>query len=205
MPAVVIGPPRGSGTLPAVWQDEREVVAAVIEHLAGLGHRRVARVGGLARYWHTALRAEAFADVASAAGMEPVQAEADYTAEHGAEATRDLLCGPRPPTAILYDNDVMAVAGLSTAQRLGIGVPSGVSIVSWDDSMLCELPHPALTAVSRDIAGIGSTAARMLREVVDGGRPEHVKEARADLLARGSTGPVPAAAPAASAPPVVGS
>jgi DNA-binding LacI/PurR family transcriptional regulator len=205
MPAVVIGPPRGSGTLPAVWQDEREVVAAVIEHLAGLGHRRVARVGGLARYWHTALRAEAFADVASAAGMEPVQAEADYTAEHGAEATRELLCDPRPPTAILYDNDVMAVAGLSTAQRLGIGVPSGVSIVSWDDSMLCELPHPALTAVSRDIAGIGSTAARMLREVVDGGRPEHVKEARADLLARGSTGPVPAAAPAASGRPVLGS
>jgi DNA-binding LacI/PurR family transcriptional regulator len=192
MPAVVIGSPRGSGRLPAVWQDEREVVETVIGHLTGLGHKRIARVGGLARYWHTALRAEAFANMVSAAGLEAVQAEADYTAEHGAEATRELLSGTRPPTAILYDNDVMAVAGLGAAQRLGIGVPSGVSIVSWDDSVLCGITHPALTAVGRDIAGIGSTAARMLREMTAGERPAHVREARVELVARGSSGPAPA-------------
>lgn len=194
MPAVVIGSPRGSGRLPAVWQDEREVVETIIGHLAGLGHKRIARVGGLARYWHTALRAEAFGCVASAAGLEAVQAEADYTAEHGAEATRELLSGTRPPTAILYDNDVMAVAGLGAAQRLGTGVPSDVSIVSWDDSVLCRITHPALTAVGRDIAGIGSTAARMLREMAAGERPAHVREARAELVARGSSGPAPAGA-----------
>jgi DNA-binding LacI/PurR family transcriptional regulator len=191
MPAVVIGSPRGSGTLPAVWQDEREVVETVIGHLAGLGHKRIARVGGLARYWHTALRAEAFASAASAAGITAVQAEADYTAEHGAQATRDLLSGPLPPTAILYDNDVMAVAGLGMAGRLGVGVPSQVSIVSWDDSVLCAITHPALTAVGRDIAGIGSTAARMLRQLADGERPADVREARAELVARGSTAPAP--------------
>jgi DNA-binding LacI/PurR family transcriptional regulator len=189
MPAVVIGSPQGAGTLPAVWQDEREVVATVIGHLTGLGHKRIARVGGLTRYWHTALRAEAFATVASATGIAAVQAEADYTAEHGAQATRDLLGGERPPTAILYDNDVMAVAGLGIAQRMGIGVPSDVSIVSWDDSVLCAITHPALTAVGRDIAGIGSTAARMLRELAAGQRPAHVREARAELVTRGSTGP----------------
>lgn len=194
MPAVVIGSPRGSGRLPAVWQDEREVVETIIGHLKGLGHKRIARVGGLARYWHTALRAEAFGCVASAAGLEAVQAEADYTAEHGAEATRELLSGTRPPTAILYDNDVMAVAGLGAAQRLGTGVPSDVSIVSWDDSVLCRITHPALTAVGRDIAGIGSTAARMLREMAAGERPAHVREARAELVARGSSGPAPAGA-----------
>jgi DNA-binding LacI/PurR family transcriptional regulator len=194
MPAVVIGSPRGSGTLPAVWQDECEVVETVIGHLTGLGHQRIARVGGLARYWHTTLRAEAFAEVASAAGIEAVQAEADYTAEHGAQATRELLSDARPPTAILYDNDVMAVAGLGAAQRLGVSVPSDVSIVSWDDSVLCGITHPALTAVGRDIAGIGSTAARLLREMADGQRPAHVREARAELVARGSSGPAPAGA-----------
>ena len=193
MPAVVIGSPRGSGALPAVWQDEREVVETIIGHLMSLGHKRIARVGGLARYCHTALRAEALTNVASAAGIETVQAVADYTAELGAEATRDLLSGTRPPTAILYDNDVMAVAGLGIAQRLGINVPSEVSIVSWDDSVLCAITHPALTAVGRDIAGIGSTAARMLREMAAGQRPAHVREARAKLVARGSTGPAPSA------------
>ena len=75
------------------------------------------------------------------------------------------------------------------AQRLGTGVPSDVSIVSWDDSVLCAITHPALTAVGRDIAGIGSTAARMLREMAASGRPGHVREARPELVARGSTGP----------------
>ncbi len=129
--------------------------------------------------------------MASAAGIETVQAVADYTAEHGAEATRDLLSGSRPPTAILYDNDVMAVAGLGVAQQMGISVPSDVSIVSWDDSVLCAITHPALTAVGRDISGIGSTAARLLREVAAGQRPAHVREARAELVPRGSTGPAP--------------
>jgi DNA-binding LacI/PurR family transcriptional regulator len=190
MPAVVIGPPGGSGTLPAVWQDVHSVVEVVVSHLAGLGHQRIARVSGLARYWHTMLRTGAFAEVAAMAGLEAVQVEADYTAEHGAEATRVLLAGPRPPTAILYDNDVMAVAGLSAAQRLGVRVPADLSIVSWDDSALCELTNPALTSVGRDIAGVGAMAARMLREMVEGQRPRHAKEPAEGLQARGSTGPL---------------
>ena len=79
----------------------------------------------------------------------------------------------------MYDNDVMAVAGLGVAQRMGISVPVEVSIVSWDDSALCELIHPALTALRRDIAAVGSTAARMLRELAAGGHPESIMEAHA--------------------------
>jgi DNA-binding LacI/PurR family transcriptional regulator len=189
MPAVVIGSPRGAGSLPAVWQDEREVVAAIVSHLARLGHQRVARVGGPPQYWHSGLRAEAFTDLAGAAGLRATQAEADYTAAHGVAATRDLLASAEPPTAIVYDNDVMAVAGLGTAQRMGLRVPADLSIVSWDDSELCKITHPAITAVSRDIAWIGSSAARLLREMADGGRPAHLKEASPHLLARDSSGP----------------
>jgi DNA-binding LacI/PurR family transcriptional regulator len=196
MPAVVIGPPGGSGTLPAIWQDIRTAVEAVTGHLASLGHQRIARVGGLTRYWHTTLRAAAFAEAAALAGLEAVQAEADYTAEHGAKATQELLATPRPPTAIVYDNDVMAVAGLSTAHRLGITVPAGLSIISWDDSPLCELTHPALTAIGRDIPAIGAMAARMLRQMTDGHQPRHAKEPLQGLLHRGSTSP-----PASQPPP----
>jgi DNA-binding LacI/PurR family transcriptional regulator len=198
MPAVVIGSPRGSSSLPAVWQDEHSVVSAIVGHLAELGHTRIARVGGLPQYWHTALRAAAFAEVAAAFGVDVVQAEADYTAEHGAAATSSLLAGPLSrsgacgpggrPTAIVYDNDVMAVAGLSCATRLGFGVPSDVSIVSWDDSALCELTNPPLTAMGRDIAWIGSTAARLLRSLVSGEEVASVREAAPGLVIRGSTG-----------------
>ena len=101
-----------------------------------------------------------------------------------------LLGAAEPPTAILYDNDVMAAAGLGVAQRMGVSVPGRVSIVSWDDSALCELMHPALTALRRDIAGAGSTAARMLRELAAGGHPESVMESPPVLQVRMSSGPV---------------
>ncbi len=199
MPAVVIGTPRGSGQLPAVWQDDGAAIEAVVGHLAGLGHRRIARIGGFPRYWHSRLRTDALAQMAAAAGIEAVTVAADYTAEHGAEATQDLLKRIDPPTAILYDNDVMAVAGLGAAQRMGVRVPAGLSIVTWDDSPLCELVHPALTALRRDIPATGANAARMLSEAVAGRPPGHLAEPSPVLVSRDSTGPSPAPLPPGSA------
>src|SRR6266545_1739485 len=56
-----------------------------------------------------------------------------------------LLSSPTRPTAVLYDNDVMAVAGMSVAYEMGVDVPLDLSIVAWDDSVLCEIVHPQLT------------------------------------------------------------
>ena len=84
MPAVVLGTPRGAGRLPAVWQDDQAATATIVGYLGGLGHRRIARVGGFTRYWHSKLRTDALAQVAGAAGIEAISVAADYTAEHGA-------------------------------------------------------------------------------------------------------------------------
>src|SRR6516225_2817349 len=140
--------------------------------------------------------------VVATAGLEAISVEADYTAEHGAQATRALLGSAEPPTAILYDNDVMAAAGLGVAQRLGVDVPGGVSIVSWDDSALCEVIHPALTALRRDIPAAGAQAARMLQEMTAGRRPANWPEALPTLEVRESSGPARPAIPATAAPAV---
>src|SRR5206468_8111268 len=68
---------------------------------------------------------------------------------------------------IFYDNDVMAIAGLAVAQEMGLSVPGDLSIVAWDDSPLCSLVHPPLTALTRDIAEYGAHAARELLAAVD--------------------------------------
>jgi DNA-binding LacI/PurR family transcriptional regulator len=188
MPAVVVGTPRGAGSLPAIWQDDRTAVELVVRYLAEQGHRRIARVGGRSVYWHSVLRRDAFQAAAAIAGLTAFSVEADYTAEHAAHATISLLGSAEPPTAILYDSDVMAAAGLGTAQRMGVSVPGGVSIISWDDSALCELMHPALTALHRDVARAGAAAARVLREMAAGGRPESVTESLPVLRARASSG-----------------
>ena len=189
IPAVVVGHPRGAGGLPAVWQDDRAATTMVVGHLAGYGHSRIARVGGFPRYWHSKLRTDAFARVAGAAGLTGVSVAADYSAEHGVEATLALLGGPEPPTAILYDNDVMAVAALGAVQRAGLSVPGDLSIVAWGDSALCELVHPAVTALRWDTVEAGTRAARLLNLAVEGAEVGDFQEGPPKLMVRESAGP----------------
>ncbi|MEV7086036.1 LacI family DNA-binding transcriptional regulator [Streptomyces sp. NPDC093085] len=192
LPAVLIGAPDGRRTLPAVWSDDAAAVTTVVRHLAGLGHRRIARVGGPAPLRHTAIRTAAFDAALRAGGLTGGTVEADYSGEGGAAATRALLATARPPTAILYDNDVMAVSGLTAAHSLGVRVPAELSVVAWDDSALCELVDPPLTALSRDIVGYGARAARMLREAADGRTVADQEDPAPRLTPRGSVAPPPA-------------
>ncbi|HEY0537080.1 MAG TPA: LacI family DNA-binding transcriptional regulator [Actinoallomurus sp.] len=191
MPAVVVGGPQGLGGLPGLWNDERAAMRSVVEYLVALGHRRVARVGGLPGLWHTVLREDAFEDAARELGVTPSGGTADYTGDAGARATRRLLSSSAPPTAIIYENDVMAVAGLSVAAEMNIRVPDRLSIVAWDDSVLCRLVHPPLTTVSVDIPAYGAAVARCLADLSAGHLVTGGCHATAVLSPRGSTGPAP--------------
>ncbi|MEV6629180.1 LacI family DNA-binding transcriptional regulator [Actinoplanes sp. NPDC051470] len=190
LPAVVIGGPGDTGSISQVWSDDAGAVAEAVRYLAALGHRRIARVSGMPELMHTRARGRAFDDICRSLGFESaVTVPADYTGEEGGRATRSLLMEPERPTAVIYDNDVMAVAGLAVAQEMGLRVPADLSIVAWDDSPLCRLVHPALTALSRDIATYGARAARQLLDAISGQEVHHVEAAQARLTPRGSTAP----------------
>jgi DNA-binding LacI/PurR family transcriptional regulator len=189
MPTVVIGAPMGTGRLPALWSDDALSARTALHHLAGLGHRRVARVSGPAGLRHTEIRGAAVARLAPRLSVECVTVETDYSREQGAAAARALLTGPNPPTAILFDSDLMAVSGLAAAQAMGLRVPADVSVLAWGDSELCELVHPPLSSVSRDVAAHGTRAARLLRRVAAGGPAHNEQDEPSRLVLRGSTGP----------------
>ncbi|GAB7043426.1 MULTISPECIES: LacI family DNA-binding transcriptional regulator [Catenuloplanes] len=192
LPAVVVGGPDGTGALPGVWSDEAAALAETVEYLVALGHRRVARVGGLPELQHTRVRTDAFRAVCARLGLDrgdTVTVPSDYTGEDGARATRRLLSAARRPTAVIYDNDVMAIAGLSVAQEMGLTVPGDLSVVAWDDSPLCRLVRPPLTALSRDIPAYGGQAARLLLDAVAGVRVAAVRTPTGHLTPRGSTAP----------------
>ena len=82
----------------------------------------------------------------------------------------------------------MAMSGLSVAQRMGVQVPAELSIVAWDDSAICELVHPSLTALRRDIAAAGAEGARRLIALVGGSAVGDFQEPPPVLIRRGSTG-----------------
>jgi DNA-binding LacI/PurR family transcriptional regulator len=192
LPAVAVGHPSLAGPFTAVWTDDAGAVTEAVRYLAALGHRRIARVGGPAVLGHSAIRTEAFRAVAQDLGLLEYRCLAtDFSADEGARATRSLLVAPQPPTAIMYDNDVMAVAGLAVAGELGLAVPAELSLLAWDDSQLCQLTRPMLSAMSHDVFGFGAEVARCLFDVIEGRDPQsHVSETPV-LVPRGSTAPPP--------------
>ena len=113
----------------------------------------------------------------------------DFSDAEGAAITRKLLSQSQRPTAIVYDSDVMAVAGLGVAMEMGVSVPGELSIVAFDDSILTQLMHPALTALS----ATPSTSA---------GRPPRYCSRSSPTPPRSSTAAPPTrSSPSASPPP----
>ncbi|MFF8900866.1 LacI family DNA-binding transcriptional regulator [Streptomyces lydicus] len=194
--APAVPPPDAAAQPPlaTVWADDAKAMARILDHLYGLGHRRIVHVAGLPGLAHTERRIRSLRTEAVLRGLDARHVRSvttDYSDAEGAEATRRLLDDARPPTAIIYDNDVMAVAGTAVAAGRGIPVPAALSIVAWDDSALCRVTHPRLTALVRDTPGFGRLAAQELLAVLDGGPHRTVQGELPHLEARESTGPCP--------------
>ncbi|MHB9857493.1 LacI family DNA-binding transcriptional regulator [Streptomyces sp. YIM S03343] len=193
LPAVVIGgaPDERHPGLSSVWADDAEAMASLVDELYALGHRRIVHIAGLADLAHTERRVRALRAEAGRHGLAEVRSlSTDYSDAEGAAVTRRVLESTAPPTAIVYDNDVMAVAGVAAAAELGFSVPADVSVVSWEDSALCRMLKPWLSALSRDSVEFGRTAARELTALLDGGPARTVRVPVPRLIVRDSTGVV---------------
>jgi len=154
-----------------------------------LGHRRIVHIAGLPGLAHTERRMRTLRAEAGRRGLREVESvTTDYSDAEGAAVTRRVLGRPAPPTALIYDNDVMAVAGVATATELGFTVPADVSVVAWEDSALCRMVRPWLSALSRDSVEFGRTAARELTALLDGGPARTVRVPVPQVIVRESTG-----------------
>jgi DNA-binding LacI/PurR family transcriptional regulator len=189
LPAVLCGGPIKGSTLPCLWSDQVADSNTVVEHLVGLGHRRIAHVSGPARFVHERARRRAVRRAGRALGATMETLEAEYTGPQAAEVTNRLLDRTAPPTAIVYASDVMALAGLGVAAARGVPVPSRLSVVSWDDSYLTTLVHPAVTALRRDTPAYGALAASVLLDLVDGRDRGRIRVPASTLCVRGTTAP----------------
>lgn len=192
LPAVVIGgaPDERHPGLSTVWADDAGAMASVVDGLYALGHRRIVHIAGLPGLAHTERRMRTLRAEAERRGLTGVESvTTDYSDAEGAAVTRRVLEAADPPTALIYDNDVMALAGAAAATGLGRSVPADVSVVSWEDSALCRMVKPWLSALSRDSVEFGRTAARELTALLDGGPARTVRVPVPRLIERDSTGP----------------
>jgi DNA-binding LacI/PurR family transcriptional regulator len=190
LPAVAVGRPAGPCPFPMVTVDDRPGVAATVEHLLGLGHRQIAFVGGTEGYVHSTSRRTAWRQTLETAGVAPGPVvTADFTGPGGAAATRALLALADPPTAIVYANDVMAIAGMGLAIGLGLEVPADLSVTGFDDVPLAAHVAPPLATVRQDVPAWGRSAAGVLLAVGEGRPVPDVELPPATPVFRASTGP----------------
>jgi len=189
VPTVVVGDPLASHGLPCVFTNDRAILDDTVKYLVALGHRRLARVSGPENLLHTQVRSRAFHDAAARMGAVGMIEHGDYSEASGAAATDRLLrmdVADRP-TAIIYDNDVMALAGLELLNTRQVKVPADVSVIAWDDSFQCQLV--AMSALSHDVYAYGALVAETMMATLRGETPLPVQAALATLVERDTTGP----------------
>ncbi|MET9220877.1 LacI family DNA-binding transcriptional regulator [Streptomyces sp. NPDC008079] len=191
LPAVAVGHPSLAGPFTSVWTDDAAATVEAVRYLAALGHRRVARVSGPAELGHSAIRTRAFTETAAELGLSARTVVADFSADQGSRACRTLLLSAERPTAIVFDNDIMAVTALGVAAEFGLSVPQDLSLLAWDDSQLCQLTRPMLSAMRHDIFSFGADVTETLFDVMTHQKPASHAAQIPGLVPRGSTAPPP--------------
>lgn len=185
-PTVVVGGAIDRGNVRSVHVDNRAAMRLILEHLVELGHRRVAYVTGDQTFWHTQQRMDAFSEFCIDHGVWGQSLAGNFDPAVAGAATGRLMAAPQPPTAIIYDSEVMAIAGVSELAGRGVAVPADVSIVSWEDSTTCQVLHPTVTALNRDAVMLGHIAAAEILQLISGESVEHPDVAMA-VVQREST------------------
>ncbi len=202
MAYVCVNPPDRPTRMPVVDHDESQASADVINHLTSLGHTRIAHVAGPQSLSSARLRRELYQEQLRKHGLDDSWwvEQGAYSADGGRAATNALLDDPNPPTAIVYFNDLMAIAGMGVAFSRGLRVPQDLSVVGWDDIVVARYLHPALSTVTQDPYGVGRVCATLLLEAIDGREfTEICLTADPVFTPRESTGRVARSATSASA------
>ena len=191
LPFVSMGWPPVETDMPVMVYDEKDAIAEVVAHLVGLGHKRIAQVAGPQESGAAILRRELYQAQLRKHGLDDSDwIEADYTAAGGRRATEALLERSLVPTAIIYSNDIMAIAGMSAAYARGFRIPEDISVIGWDDYVVSQYLHPSLSTVSQHPFEDGQLAAQLLLEAIEGKSfTEPVWTLNPRFIARRSTGP----------------
>jgi DNA-binding LacI/PurR family transcriptional regulator len=176
-PVVLVSRTSRSSTVDTVNDDGEAGSALAVDHLVGLGHRRIAHLdgGGAAG---AAQRRRGFESAMRRHGLEPIVVRSEHTDIGGEKAVRELLAAysrAELPTGLVSGNDFNAVGAISALEEAGLRVPEDVSVVGYDNTSLAALRHLSLTTVDQPRKDMARLAFAALLERVRGERTEPVR------------------------------
>ncbi|OXM63626.1 LacI family DNA-binding transcriptional regulator [Amycolatopsis vastitatis] len=176
-PVVLVSRTARSSTVDTVNDDGEAGSALAVDHLVGLGHRRIAHLdgGGAAG---AAQRRRGFESAMRRHGLESIVVRSEHTDIGGEKAVRELLAAysrAELPTGLVSGNDFNAVGAISALEEAGLRVPEDVSVVGYDNTSLAALRHLSLTTVDQPRKDMARLAFAALLERVRGERTEPVR------------------------------
>jgi LacI family transcriptional regulator len=192
MPCVLISRDLPGSGLDYAGNDHRRGMFLGAEHLIGLGHRRIAMLGGSDAIYTGRERREGYREALQAHGIEVDPAlllAGPPTRSFGAEAIRTAFGFAEPPTAALCFNDVIAFGVMLGLRQMGREPGVDFAVVGCDDLAEAALWTPALTTIAIDSVAMGEAAADLLLDRV--ARPETPRREvvlQPELIARASSG-----------------
>lgn len=187
-----VGPDRPGISVLKV--DYHHGIRQAVQHLAALGHRKIAFVSGPMRLHSAQSRLAAFNKSMKESDIShdiTRNIEGDHTLEGGVKAMEQLLEQKEPATAVMCSNDMTAIGVLHKLYRTGLRVPDDISVIGFDDIHLAEVTMPPLTTVQMSRFEIAKAAFGALRThvespVEDTGKREY--RISTELIVRESTG-----------------
>ncbi|SEG69964.1 transcriptional regulator, LacI family [Actinacidiphila yanglinensis] len=200
-PSVLIGFPADPTGLTCIDLDFHRAGEACVEHLAELGHRRVALVGSppevYARDTGFARRvADGFREAADRAGLpSSVWPCADTSV--AARALAERLVREQPDlTGIVVHNEPIVQPLIEALVAQGLRVPQDVSVTAICPDEIAEQAPIPVTSVSIPSAEVGAGAVELLMAKLRGQAVPESTLLPVRLTARASTAPPPTARPA---------
>jgi LacI family transcriptional regulator len=162
----VVVAPGETGDVSCVRMDDVKAATEMVAYLIDQGHRDIGFIIGHPDHVASKKRREGFAAAMSQAGLKmnvERVVQGDFSFRSGVKAAETLLKdASNRPTAIFASNDDMAAGVLSVAGRLGIDVPTELSVCGFDNTAIAEIIWPKLTTVGQPIYQMGLKAAEML-------------------------------------------
>jgi DNA-binding LacI/PurR family transcriptional regulator len=187
---VDVGPQRPGISLLRV--DYHHGIRQGVQHLAVLGHRDIAFIGGPRRLHSAQSRQSAFTSSLEECGIPCNPAwviEGDHTLEGGVQAMDRLLRSKYLPTAVMCSNDMTAIGVLHKVYRAGLRVPDDLSVIGFDDIHIAQVTIPPLTTIQMSCFELAKAAVTALRaHVEEGGEPKRSYKVDTHLVVRESTG-----------------